>query len=444
MNQITAALIVLCCAHAACLSQTQTVDPNAIAPKMQWFADAKLGIFIHWGIYAVQGIGESWSFHNREISYPDYMKQLDGFTAEHYNPEAWAELIRQSGARYAVITSKHHDGVALWNTGMSDLSIPKRGAARRDVLTPFVKAVRGQNLKIGLYFSLLDWSQPDYPGFLKDSSRYDAKKDPVRWKKFQQFFQGQINEIITRFDPDLYWFDGDWEHSAVEWQADRVRTMILERNPRAIINGRLQGFGDYDTPEQNFPVSRPKLRWWELCMTTNDSWGYQGKDTHWKTPYEIITIFADVIGMGGNLLLDIGPKADGTIPDEQVHLLTELGTWTKKHSEAIFGTVAGLPPGHFYGPSTLSKDSTILFLFLPSQSSGIVVVKGLDNQIKSITVVGSDSPATHKIVGKISWSHVPGLVYINVPPAAQDTSMTVLKVTLDKALSLYRGRGGFE
>jgi alpha-L-fucosidase len=444
MKRFMTTLITLCCAHAACVSQIQAVDPNEIAPKMQWFADAKLGIFIHWGIYAVQGIGESWSFHNREISYPDYMKQLNGFTAERYNPEAWAELIGQSGARYAVITSKHHDGVALWNTGMTDLSIPKKGAAKRDVLTPFVNAVRGKKLKVGLYFSLLDWSHMDYPGFLKDSSRYDAKKDTVRWKRFQHFFQGQIDEIITRFNPDLYWFDGDWEHSAVEWQADKVRTMILDRNPKAIINGRLQGFGDYDTPEQNFPVTRPDLRWWELCMTTNDSWGYQGKDTHWKTPYEVITIFADVISMGGSLLLDIGPKADGTIPEEQVHLLTELGSWTKKHSEAIFGTVAGLPPGHFYGPSTLSKDSTALYLFLPSQSAGIVVVKGLGNQIRSITVVGSNQPVTHNIVGKISWSHVPGLVYINVPPTAQDAYMTVLKVVLDKPLHLYRGRGGFQ
>jgi alpha-L-fucosidase len=179
-------------------------------------------------------------------------------------------------------------------------------------------------------------------------------------------------------------------------------------------------------------------------MTTNDSWGYQGRDTHWKTPYEIITIFADAIGMGGNLLLDIGPRADGTIPEEQAHILTELGGWAQKHSEAIFGTVAGMPQGHFYGPSTFSKDSTVLYLFLPSQSVGTVVVKGLTNQIRRITVVGSGQGVTHKIVGKISWSHVPGLVYIDVPRAAQDPYMTVLKVELDKPIALYRGRGGFQ
>ncbi len=155
-------------------------------------------------------------------------------------------------------------------------------------------------------------------------------------------------------------------------------------------------------------------------------------------------IFADAIGMGGNLLLDIGPKEDGTIPEEEIRILKELGSWTKKHGEAIFGTVAGMQQGHFYGPSTLSKDSTTLYLFLPSHSGETAVVKGLVNQIRSVTVVGANQPATYTIVGKISWSHVPGLVYIDVPRTAQDPYMTVLKIVLDKPLALYRGRGGFE
>jgi alpha-L-fucosidase len=444
MHRIVGIFLSLLIFHPIGLTQTRGVDPNSIASKMEWFSDARLGIFIHWGIYAVHGIGESWSFHNREISHADYMKQLQGFTAGRYDPADWAALIKKSGARYAVITSKHHDGVALWNTALSDLSIPKRTPARRDVLTPLVEALREQHIKVGLYFSLIDWSHPDYPGFLKDSSRYDSGKDTARWSKFRHFFQGQIREIMTQFNPDLYWFDGDWEHSAAEWQAEKVRAMILSPHPTAILNGRLRGYGDYDTPEQNFPVSRPALRWWELCMTINDSWGYQGRDTHWKTPYQIITIFADVVGMGGNFLLDIGPKEDGTLPEEQVQMLSELGRWTNKHGEAIFGTLAGMPQGHFYGPSTISKDSTTLYLFLPSQSVGTVVVKGLINQVRGVTVVGTSQPATYTIVGKISWSHVPGLVYIDVPRETQDPYMTVLKVVLDRPLALYRGRGGFE
>jgi alpha-L-fucosidase len=220
--------------------------------------------------------------------------------------------------------------------------------------------------------------------------------------------------------------------------------MILDHNPNTIINGRLAGYGDYDTPEQNFPVTRPNLRWWELCMTVNDNWGWQPQDTNWKTPYQIIRIFADCISMGGNLLLDIGPKGDGTITPQDIHVLKELGKWTHKNSEAIYGTLAGLPEGHFYGPSTLSKDSTTLYLFLPGKGNEQEVIKGLDNKIKSITVVGNGMQLHYDIVGKISWSPVPGLVYIKVPANVQDEYMTVLAVKLDGKLKLYRGQGGLK
>jgi len=423
---------------------TQTgIEVKVNDQKMQWFADAKLGIFIHWGIYSLGNTSESWEFHNKHISHSDYMAQLSEFTASGYNAEYWAELIKKSGARYSVITSKHHDGVALWDTKMNDLSIAKKSPAKRDVLTPFVNAIRKQGIKVGLYYSLIDWSYPDYPGFLRDSNKYDVNIDPVRWGKFLKFCHGQISELCKLYNPDLFWFDGDWEHSAGEWRADYIRKIILDNNKNTIINGRLQGYGDYDTPEQNFPVSRPNLKYWELCMTTNESWGYYKADTSYKTPYEIITIFADAISMGGNLLLDIGPREDGTIPKEQVSILTELGKWTNKHTEAIFGTLGGMPHGHFYGPSTISKDSTNLFLFLPGKVSGDIVIKGLVNNIKSISVVGNETCLKWKVVGKISWSNVPGLVYINVPNDVQDTYMTVLKLKLDKPIKLYRGKGGF-
>ena len=427
---------------AAVLGSAQSkIDPKEISNKMQWFADAKLGIFIHAGIYSVNGIDESWSFHNKKISHADYMKQLKGFTLKNYNPAAWADLIRESGARYAVITTKHHDGVAMYDTKMNDLSIVKATPAKRDMIKPFFEELRKRNIKCGAYFSLLDWSNINYPGFLKDSSRYNLSNDYERWGRFRAFFQGQIQEINSMFKPDLWWFDGDWEHSAEEWESQKVRNLILSGNPNAIINGRLQGYGDYETPEQNFPVSRPKYNWWELCMTTNDNWGFH-HDDNWKTPYEVITIFADAVSNGGNLLLDMGPKEDGTIPDEQIHVLKELGAWNKKHSEAIFNTVGGLPQGHFYGPTTLSKDSTSLYLFLHGHVSGTVMVKGLINKITDITVLGNGTQLSHKVVGKISWSPVPGLVYIDIPENVLDKYITVLKVKLDKPLKLYRGQGG--
>lgn len=416
---------------------------SANEAKMQWFRDAKLGIFIHWGIYSVDGVDESWSFYNKKMPYADYMKQLNGFTAKNYDPQAWVELIKESGARYAVITTKHHDGIALWDTKLNNMSTAKLTPARKDVLTPFFQALRNAGLKAGAYFSILDWSHQDYPGFLKDSSRYEIKNDSARWKRYLAFYQAQIKELSVQFNPDLFWFDGDWEHNAGEWQAKKVREMILSRNPEAIINGRLAGYGDYETPEQNFPITRPSLNPWELCMTSNNNWGYHPDDTHYKTPYELITIFADVISNGGNLLFDIGPREDGWIPTEQVHLLKELGKWNRKHAEAVFNTGAGMPPGHYYGASTISKDSSTIYLFVPAHNQGKTVIKGLYNTIRSIKVLGTGQSLQHKIVGKISWSPVPGLVYIDeIPENAADEYMTVLEVKLDGPVKLYKGKGG--
>ncbi|PUZ30438.1 alpha-L-fucosidase [Chitinophaga costaii] len=426
------------------LKGQSNITPDSVRPKMQWFSDAKLGIFIHWGIYAVKGVGESWSFHNKTISYPDYMQQLQGFTASAYDPDAWAALIKESGARYAVMTAKHHDGVALWNTRQNHYSVVKNTPAKRDLLLPFYKALDKYGIKRGIYFSLLDWSHRDYPAFTKDSNRYDIAADPKRWERFLQFDRAQMEELSHTFKPDLWWFDGDWEHSAAEWKAPAIRKMLLKDNPTTIINGRLQGYGDYETPEQNFPVTRPAFDWWELCMTINNNWGYQPQDTNWKTPYEIITIFADVISNGGNLLLDMGPKPDGSIPPPVVTLLQELGQWDKKYEKAIFNTVGGLPPGHFYGPTTLSKDSMSLYLFIPAKTHGEIMIKGLKNKIKSIREVGSNTSCDYKIVGKISWSPIPGLVYIQVPETVQDKYMTVLEVKLDSPLRLYRGKGGLK
>lgn len=420
----------------------QKVNPDEIREKMQWFGDAKLGIFIHEGIYAVEGVSESWSFHNKRISHEDYMKQMKGFTLSKYDPAAWADLIQETGARYAVITTKHHDGVAMYDTKMNKLSSVRGTPAKKDLIKPFFEELRKRDLKCGAYFSLIDWTHNDYPGFLNDSSRYDVENDYARWNRFRNFYQAQLDEVLQQFNPDLWWFDGDWEHSAERWEAEKVRRMILKKNPNAIINGRLQRYGDYETPEQNFPVTKPNYDWWELCMTSNQSWGYQPDDKNWKTPYEVITIFVDVVANGGNLLLDMGPREDGTIPDEQIHIFKELGAWNKKHGEAIFETIAGLPLGHFYGPSTMSKDSTTIYLFLHENNSGRVMLKGLLNDIEEISMVGNGKKLDHKLVGKISWSPVPGLVYIDVPKDEIDKYVSVIKVKLKDPIKLYRGQGG--
>ncbi|MDG3582609.1 alpha-L-fucosidase [Galbibacter pacificus] len=434
-------IILMCCLFQGIIVFSQTTNSVSGTDKMEWFGDAKLGIFIHWGLYAVNGIDESWSFYNRYISHEDYMKQTKGFTAKNYDPKAWADLIKESGAKYAVITSKHHDGFALWNSKYGNLNAVKNSAARKDVLTPYVGAIRDDGLKVGIYYSLPDWSYLDYTNFTRDSIRYNIADEPRRWQQFLQYYEGQLKELSDAYNPDLYWFDGDWEHSSEEWEAPKVRQMLLDRNPNTIINSRLKGYGDYATPEQGMPIVKPTDDYWELCMTMNNSWGYQKNDNDYKSLDQIIGIFTDVIGNGGNLLLDIGPKADGSIPIEQIEILKGLGRWTSKHKEAIYETVAGIPKEHFYGTSTLSKDKKILYLFVKGNPEGEVVVRGLKNNINRIWVVGEGTKLSHKVVGKVYWSAYPGIKYIQLPEHVLDKNMTVLALLLDGEVNLYREDG---
>lgn len=438
-------------AFAACLLFTspalmsQTVTETETAEekeeRMEWFAEAKLGIFIHWGIYAVDGVSESWSFYNNYLPYDTYMKQADGFTASKYKPGEWARLIKESGARYTVITTKHHDGMALWDTKSGPLSVVKDTPAGRDLIAPFAKEVRKQNLRLGLYYSLLDWSHEDYPNITRTSTRYNINEDPARWKRFVDFNMAQLTELDKSFKPDLYWFDGDWEQTAEAWHASEIIKLLRAGNKNVIVNSRIQGYGDYATPEQGVPVVRPDSKYWELCMTMNDSWGYQPTDTNYKTPHMLLRTFVDCLSNGGNMLLDIGPKEDGTIPEEQKAILKEFGRWTTKHKEAVYETRAGIPAEHFQGYTSLNKSGDILYLYLPYRPNGCVEVKGLVNKVNRVWVVGSGQMLNYKVYNKNYWSQVPGNLYVEVPDSVLDPQITVLAVLLDSPVKLYRGEG---
>ena len=407
--------------------------------RMEWFSQAKLGIFIHWGIYAVKGVSESWSFFNNYLPYDEYMNQAGGFTASQYDPKAWVDLIKESGAKYTVITTKHHDGVALWDTKVGDLSTVTSTPAGRDLLAPFVKEVRKQGLHLGFYYSLLDWSPPDNPNKTRTEVRY--MDDPARWAKFNKFNFVQLAELNKTWKPDLYWFDGDWEQSAEAWNSKGIVDLLRSDNKNVIINSRIQGYGDYATPAQGVPVVRPEDKYWELCMTMNDSWGYQHTDSNYKSPYILLRTFVDCLSNGGNLLLDIGPKEDGTIPEEQVAVLKEFGRWTKKHKEAVYDTRAGIPAEHFQGYTTLNKAGDILYLYLPYKPNGVVEVIGLVNKVNRVRVVGNGAMLSYKVHNKNYWSDVPGNLYINVPEQVLDSQITVLAVLLDGPVKLYRGVG---
>ncbi|NOR88267.1 MAG: alpha-L-fucosidase, partial [Bacteroidales bacterium] len=181
----------------------------------------------------------------------------------------------------------------------------------------------------------------------------------------------------------------------------------------------------------------PQDEYWELCMTMNNSWGYQPNDKEYKSVNQIIRILVDCISMGGNLLLDIAPKADGSIPDEQVAILQGLGRWTEKHQSAIYGTRAGIPFGHFNGYTALSKDKKTLYLYVDNKPNGPLLIKGLKNKVNRIWVVGNASKLSHEIVGKQYWSSVPGLLYIHLPEDVQDKEVTVIAVLLEDEIDLY-------
>lgn len=440
-KQVVTLLAALSCATSPIMGQQKAseMQDEQKEKRMEWFADAKLGIFIHWGIYAVNGVSESWSFFNKYLPYEEYMNQKEGFTASKYDPKAWVDLIKESGARYTVITTKHHDGVALWDTKAGNLSTVKSTPAKRDLIEPFVKEVRKHDLKLGFYYSLLDWSHPDYPNKTRTEVRY--KDDPARWQRFVDFNMAQLKELNKTWKPDLYWFDGDWEQTAEAWNSKGIVDLLRSDNKNVIINSRIQGYGDYATPEQGVPVVRPEDKYWELCMTMNDSWGYQHTDTNYKSPYILLRTFVDCLNMGGNLLLDMAPKEDGTLPEEQIAILKEFGRWTKKHKEAIYETKAGIPNEHFQGYTTLSKSGDILYLYLPYKPNGPIEVKGLMNKVNRVWVVGSGNMLNYKVYNKNYWSEVPGNLYIDVPERVLDPQITVVAVLLDGPIKLYRGAG---
>lgn len=418
-----------------------------------WFPKAKLGIMIHYGIYAVGDVSESWSFHNRQISYEDYMKQCRGFTASRYDPEKWAKLFRKAGARYAVMTAKHHDGVAMFNTAYSDLSVVRKTPAKRDLIAPYVKAMRKAGLKVGVYFSLIDWSDPRYRTVYPEGERPEDHRNDVfatpaggpedrkRWKDFLQFNRNQIGELMRNYGTiDLLWFDGDWERSAAQWEMPEFREYLHSLNPHVVLNSRMQGYGDYETPEQGIPLRSPRKPW-EFCTTINTSWGYRPSDNDYKTSRQIVRMFCDCLTLGGNMLLDIGPKEDGTIDSRQEQVLLDLGGWIHDNEEAVYEPGKGLDYSRYLGGSTISSDGKTVYLFVYDRPSEYVCVKGIKTPVKRVSVLHSGEELPWRYTGSLPWSGIPGTLWIRGDRMRLHPMVTVLKVELEGKITYNVGHG---
>jgi len=419
----------------------------------QWFREAKLGIFIHYGIYAVGDVSESWSFHNGAISYEDYMKQCAGFTASKLDMHKWAKLFKKAGAQYVVLTSKHHDGVALFDTKYSDLSVVKKTPAARDLIAEYTQAMREEGLKVGLYYSLIDWSDARYrsvypEGKTKEESLDDIygspagkEENPAQWEQFLEFNNHQLKELMTQYGTiDLLWFDGDWERSAAQWRMPQFREYLHTLNPDVVLNSRMQGYGDYQTPEQGIPIYGLEGEW-EFCTTINNSWGYRPSDNEYKTPGQIVRMFCDCITLGGRMLLDIGPREDGTIDERQEHVLTELGSWIADHREAVYGTRKGLSYHQFLGGSTISQDKKTLYLFVYDRPQEALCLKGIKTPIRRVSVLHTGEELTVTYTGSLPWSGIPGTAWIWAKEMQLHPYATVLKVELDGEISYNLGHG---
>lgn len=433
----------------------------------EWFRKAKLGIFIHWGVYAVDGVAESWSFGFGELSYDEYMSQINGFTAAKYDPKAWAKLFKQSGANYAVLTAKHHDGVALFNTKHTDLNVIKSSPAGKDLIAPYCEALRAEGLKVGLYFTNTDWSDVDHFSVVldktpeevielrKDRFSYknlwdklrtkesllkeeDIKITPVKeaaWQRFMERYKGEIVELLTNYgDIDLLYFDVMLGRKGHSWDSKNVRKIIDNLNPDVVINSRLIGYGDYETPEQYIPME-PIETPWELSATLTDAWGYRFENNY-KDIRQIVRMLCECITKGGNLLLSVGPDAEGEIPMETAEKLIQLGKWTNKYQEAIYPTNKGIGPEYFLGGTTLTEDKKTLYLFIYDRPYQRIMLNGIRTKIKKITSLLSDRELSYNIIGGAPWLRMPGSIWIDIDEKDIDDICTVVKVEFEDMIDL--------
>ena len=336
-----------------------------------WFDSAGFGMFIHWSHCSQRGWELSWPLvggaptlpYCQDVPVADYHAGALTFTPQPGVAREWAKMAKAAGVQYATMTTKHHDGFALFDTALSDWSVMHTSCGR-DLVREFVDAFRAEGIRIGFYYSLIDWHHPDYPAFTEADKPYRWFKWPQpteeQWGRFLPFMFGQIRELLTNYGPiDVLWFDGGWERSAAQWKSAELRDMIRELQPDCRVNDRLPGAGDFTTPEQFIPPTPPEGRW-ETCMTINESWGYVPSDPELKSSREMIHALCEVTSRGGNLLLNVSPMGDGAIAPEHVERFADVARWMQKHGDAVVGTRPGLEPWQFYGSSTKRGSTTYL------------------------------------------------------------------------------------
>ncbi len=403
--------------------------------RMEWWRDARFGMFIHWGLYSipagtwegekVPGIGE-WIMHRADIAVADYEKLAGQFNPVKFDADAWVRLARQAGMKYLVITSKHHDGFCLWDSKVTDYDIIDATPFDRDILAELEKACKKHGVKFCLYHSIMDWHHPDaqapfYPNY-NDRNR----SNPNFPRYVENYMKPQLKELITEYGPlGVLWFDGEWIKDWTEPQGRELYQYVRSLQPNIIVNNRvgkgrkgMEGLnkddqeysGDFGTPEQQIPATGLPGVDWESCMTMNDTWGYKSYDDNWKSSETLLRNLADIASKGGNFLLNVGPTSEGLIPDASVERLVAMGEWMKVNGESIYGTTASPIGAVPWGRCTARPGTLYLHVFEWPANGRLVVPNVKDEVQKAYLLAGKG--------GDLKVTDDGGNVVVHVPKEA--------------------------
>lgn len=440
---------------------SQSADP-ARDKRMEWWREARLGMFIHWGVYAVPAghynghainrIGE-WIMNRGKIPVAEYQQFAKQFNPVKYDPDAWVKMAKDAGMKYIVITAKHHDGFALFKSNASKWNMVDATPYGKDLLKPLAEACRKHGIKLGFYYShAQDWTNPGGAAARKVASEGWANPDSAAIDAYTAAHSGhwdpaqttatmaqyidkvavpQVKELLTNYgDVAVLWWDTPTDMT--EEFAKKLQGQ-LALQPNIITNDRLKrpDFpGDFKTPEQKIPkLSELDGKDWETCMTMNGTWGFKSDDHNWKSITTLVRNLIDIASKGGNYLINVGPKADGTFPDESVKLLKEMGVWMKTNGEAVYGTQKSPLAALDWGRCTKKEKNgnTILYLSVfdwPANSQ--LVVPGVSNSVVTARLLANGKTLTASNTAN-------GLV-INVPAQAPDTIASVIQLEIKGTL----------
>lgn len=424
--------------------------------RMKWWRDARFGMFIHWGLYAIPagtweeqqigGIGE-WIMDRANIPVEDYEKLAGKFNPVKFDAAEWVRIAKDAGMKYMVITSKHHDGFCLFDSDVTDYNVVDTAPYGKDLLKPLAAECRKQGLKFCTYYSIMDWHHPAQ--FRGSDKRYNPTKvHPERKAEYIDFMKKQLKELLDTCDPEVLWFDGEWPAWWLEEDGRDVYAYLRKLKPQLIINNRIgkgrkgmEGLnkgdqdyvGDFGTPEQQIPATGLPGVDWESCMTMNRTWGFKSYDHDWKSSETLIRNIIDIASKGGNYLLNVGPTAGGLIPGPSVERLGEIGEWMKANGESIYATQASPFKRLAWGRCTTKAcdDGAVLYLHVFDwPADGRLLVPGLTSEVECAYVLTD----TNKKALPIKASDV-GVV-VTVPAEGPDPVCTVVVLKVKGAVKV--------